>query len=185
MIQTEHQSNHEIADDKGPTMKLTGPQSQQFSEALRDAFDRQSLAEMLWFNLSKDLAAISLAGNLREIVFDLMRKADQEGWTDQLIDAARKYNPGNPLLRAFAEQLPPVTGATPEKTDVGSTGVAQDDELIALREIIRANKRRLGVLELQAAKYGINTPPEVTIEIEDLKRELRKREQRLRSLGGA
>jgi hypothetical protein len=39
-------------------------------------------------------------------------------------------------------------------------------------KIIRAKKRRLNALYLQAARYGINTPPEVSIEIEDLEKEI-------------
>jgi hypothetical protein len=43
--------------------------------------------------------------------------------------------------------------------------------------VIREKKRRLGKLELTAARYGINTPPEVTIEIEDLENEIAELEQ--------
>jgi hypothetical protein len=49
------------------------------------------------------------------------------------------------------------------------------DELLAIK------KRRLNVLELQAARYGIDTPPHVTIEIEDLKREIAALKQDLSS----
>jgi hypothetical protein len=44
-------------------------------------------------------------------------------------------------------------------------------------EIIRAKKRRLNALNLQAARYGINAPPEVSIEIEDLEKEIRQLER--------
>jgi CHAT domain len=46
---------------------------------------------------------------------------------------------------------------------------SDDDERQAL---IREKRRRLHQRELTAARYGINTPPEVAIEIEDLKREI-------------
>jgi CHAT domain len=41
-----------------------------------------------------------------------------------------------------------------------------DDSLLSIK------RRRLNVLQLQAARYGIDTPPHVTIEIEDLTREI-------------
>jgi hypothetical protein len=44
-------------------------------------------------------------------------------------------------------------------------------------EIIRAKRRRLQALHLQAARYGINTAPEVSIEIEDLEKEIRQLQQ--------
>jgi len=43
-------------------------------------------------------------------------------------------------------------------------------------EVIRLKKRRLQALLLQAARYGINTAPEISIEIEDLEREIKQLE---------
>jgi transposase len=54
----------------------------------------------------------------------------------------------------------------------------------ALRELIRANRRRLNQRQLQAAKYGIGADPAITIEIEDLTREIAKLERELQKLGG-
>lgn len=51
----------------------------------------------------------------------------------------------------------------------GEAMTQSDDERQAL---IREKKRRLHQRELTAARYGINTPPEVAIEIEDLTREI-------------
>jgi hypothetical protein len=61
-------------------------------------------------------------------------------------------------------------------------GVSVGDGQKHLRELLTAKRRRLNVLELQAAKYGIAAPPHVTIEIEDLRREIAELEARL---GGA
>src|SRR5439155_1376495 len=41
-------------------------------------------------------------------------------------------------------------------------------------DIIRLKRRRLQALNLRAAQYGINTPPEVSIEIEDLEKEIKQ-----------
>jgi hypothetical protein len=41
------------------------------------------------------------------------------------------------------------------------------------QKLADARKRRLDVLELQAAELGISTPPQIAIEIEDLRAQLR------------
>ncbi len=67
----------------------------------------------------------------------------------------------------------------------GSGGQDVEDERIErLRELIRANRRRLNQRQLQAAKYGIGADPAITIEIEDLTREIAKLERELQKLGG-
>ena len=57
-------------------------------------------------------------------------------------------------------------------------------EIEALRELIRTNRRRLNQRQLQAAKYGIGVDPSISIEIEDLTKEIAKLERELKQLGG-
>jgi hypothetical protein len=57
-------------------------------------------------------------------------------------------------------------------------------EITTLRELIRANRRRLNQRQLQAAKYGIGVDPSISIEIEDLTKEIAKQERELKALGG-
>ncbi len=45
----------------------------------------------------------------------------------------------------------------------------QDKHTLQLREI---NLRRLQILELQAAQFGINVPPHILLEIEDIKEKI-------------
>jgi hypothetical protein len=72
--------------------------------------------------------------------------------------------------------------------NAGNTSVSGQDtraERIAeLNELIQAKKRLLHKLEMQEATYGINTPPHVSIGIEDAKKEIAGLERELRSLGG-
>src|SRR5690349_10957548 len=42
------------------------------------------------------------------------------------------------------------------------------EEAEHLQELVRANKRRLHKLELQAATFGVRCPPEILNEIEDI-----------------
>lgn len=60
----------------------------------------------------------------------------------------------------------------------------QAEERESLRELIRTNRRRLNQRQLQAAKYGINVDPSISIEIEDLTKEIAKLERDLKALGG-
>ncbi|MBC8076282.1 MAG: hypothetical protein H7Y32_09435 [Chloroflexales bacterium] len=46
-----------------------------------------------------------------------------------------------------------------------------------MSDIVREKKRRLQQLQLTQARYGINTPPEITIEIEDLVAEIAQLER--------
>jgi hypothetical protein len=60
----------------------------------------------------------------------------------------------------------------------------QAEEIENLRDLIRTNRRRLNQRQLQAAKYGINVDPSISIEIEDLSKEIAKLERELKALGG-
>ena len=51
-----------------------------------------------------------------------------------------------------------------------------------MKKIIKRDKRRLQLLKEQAAIRGLNTPPEITIEIEDLEQKIPKKQDRLQQL---
>lgn len=83
-------------------------------------------------------------------------------------DAANGYwRIRNPLLeQALREWLDEVDPAVLQGT------VAVRDSDIHGSEIIAAKRRRLHALEMQRAQFGILTPPYITMEIEDLQREI-------------
>jgi V8-like Glu-specific endopeptidase len=86
-------------------MALTGQQFEDFWKALREAFNAASLTQMVRFGLGKRLDDISTAGNLRQLVFELIEDAERAGYTMRLLNAARQSQPGNQALLAFAEQF--------------------------------------------------------------------------------
>ncbi|MUG99208.1 hypothetical protein F7734_45725 [Scytonema sp. UIC 10036] len=89
-------------------MNLSGQQWKQLQEALLDAFpNKSSLEQMLLFGLDKNLDAIAEGGSLENIVFNLIKTSKAQGWLVDLIDAARKENPGNSKLSAIALELLP------------------------------------------------------------------------------
>lgn len=97
--------------------QLTGQQFSDFSAALLDAYDYFSLQSMLKFRLDKNLN--QMAGDsstpFDQVVFQVINKADKQGWVYRLLLAARESNPGNPTLLAFAQQFGLVPGDTPSR----------------------------------------------------------------------
>jgi hypothetical protein len=87
-------------------MRLSGQQRRILQEALIGAFPyKSSLKQMLSFGLDKNLDAIAGGNNLQDIVFTVIEAAEAQGWVEDLVRAAREQNPGNPALKAIAQEL--------------------------------------------------------------------------------
>src|SRR5689334_21765490 len=97
-------------------MPLSGSQFKQLQEALLSAFPTQSeLAQMVQFGLNQNLDAIAGTGRLADVVFQLIRWAEAQSRTVELVTIARDVNPGNLALRAFAEGFLNQTSSRHEK----------------------------------------------------------------------
>lgn len=71
-------------------------------EAFTEAYDEDTLDEMLRFRLEKKLFKIVPKGSLNTIVFKLLDKATMEGWETKLIREAYRFNPGSEhMLRIY------------------------------------------------------------------------------------
>ena len=87
-------------------MNLSGSQRETLIKALINAFPRKaSLEQMLSLKLDKNLDSIAEGADLKTIVFKLIQIAEAENWVGNLIDAARRSNPGNQLLKDIAAEL--------------------------------------------------------------------------------
>ena len=88
-------------------MKLSGKQKEELQKAILSAFpELQPLQQMLKFRLEKHLPEFSSTNNsLSKIIFDLIEKAECEGWLEELVDKAHEYNSGNPELKQFVESF--------------------------------------------------------------------------------
>jgi len=87
-------------------MDLSGSQYEQLTDALLQAFPSQArLRRMVRYRLGMNLSAISMGDDLTSIVFGLIEEAEAGGWTAELIVAACRSNPSNPLLRDIAQAL--------------------------------------------------------------------------------
>ncbi|MEI6047247.1 MAG: effector-associated domain EAD1-containing protein, partial [Chloroflexota bacterium] len=131
-------------------MKLTGSQYKLFTEALLSAFPSQpDLSWMVRTRLNQNLEAIAKGDNLRDIVSNLIKWAEADGQTNELLNAACQEKPGNPELKAFAEKLKleqreaePKT--TPDKTDESGQPNNPTLHQIYLRRLVE----RIGTLNL-------------------------------------
>ena len=87
-------------------MRLTGPQQERLRTALLSAFaSHAGLAEMVTVTLSTNLHEIVGVGGLSEQVFGLIDWAALQGRLDELVNGAQAMAPGNPELKAFAEEF--------------------------------------------------------------------------------
>jgi len=71
---------------------------------------------------------------------------------------------------ARSRNVPPVVSAEP----------ASDQDMQHLTNLLQTKTRRLYKLQQQAAMYGISTPPEIQMQIEDLEIEIAELKQQLR-----
>jgi len=131
---------------------LTGRQHQQFSEALREAYDAPRLKRMLRFRLEKNLDDITLAPDLEGIVFTLIARAEAEGWTANLLRAARESNPGSPSLLAFAQQF----GLAPTNSPSRSELERIIRETNSFFDVMRW-RTQLGRIETQVCRVEVKT----------------------------
>jgi four helix bundle protein len=60
---------------------------------------------MVRFRLDEDLDTIAGGANFAEIVRNLLRWAEEQGRTQELVEKAYAFNPGNPLLKAVWQEL--------------------------------------------------------------------------------
>lgn len=86
-------------------MILNGQQQEQLSRALRSAFPLTKLDAMLLYRLDKNREDYALGNDYRDVAFRLIQAADMEGWSLNLLAAARETNSKSPELFALAEQF--------------------------------------------------------------------------------
>jgi hypothetical protein len=97
--------------------RLKGDQSEQFRAALLDAYDLQRFDEMLRYQLDRQREHIALGNDLQAIIFRVIERAEDEGWTAQLLQGARASRPENVKLLVFAQQFG-LAPATPPRLEL-------------------------------------------------------------------
>jgi hypothetical protein len=94
-------------------MTLASEEAKMLNDALLSAYTYQSLERMLFFQLGQHLQHIAPPADLRQVIFTVIRTAEMEGWTNELVHAAHDANPGNPMMKRFTAQYVRFQGATP------------------------------------------------------------------------
>jgi hypothetical protein len=95
-------------------MPLPGATVRAVSEALIAAFSEEELEQTLLYRLDKRLDRLSGGGTIEKVVFDVIGKAEREGWTARLVVAAREERPDNAAVASAAELIG-VAAATPPR----------------------------------------------------------------------
>lgn len=85
--------------------RLSGQQKEQLQQAIVDAFDQEELKELLDFRLDLKLDHIAPGAGFDTVVFDVIQKAEREGWTADLLRAIAAKRPNRPDLRSLVARL--------------------------------------------------------------------------------
>jgi|ERR1022692_99602 hypothetical protein len=119
-------------------MEVSRKQIQQVLEALLSAFDYAQLEQLLYFELERDLEDIaSSQTEFPRVCFKLIRRAERDGWLEDLVRAAIENKPRNDKLMALAQDLQldsEKTNSTTTSGIRGSTGPNADDPLLIIED---------------------------------------------------
>jgi Effector-associated domain 1/Trypsin-like peptidase domain len=96
-----------------PSLSLSGAQFRNLNQALRQAFTLARFDQLLRTGLDRNREDIALGDDYEEIVFKVIKTAEAQGWTADLLAAARQAVPGNASLVAVAQDVG-IASATPE-----------------------------------------------------------------------
>ncbi len=89
-----------------PKIRLTSGQMRRLSQSVIEAFpDVEKLDAFLRFRLDRNRSAISLHNETEAVVVDVIQDAQVQGWTAELLTAAREAAPQNAGLQAIAEEV--------------------------------------------------------------------------------
>jgi hypothetical protein len=131
---------------------LTGDQYQQLVEGLVEAFYTNGALEMmLQFRLGKGLNAIVPPGPLVNQAFYLVQAAEAEGWTRELVEAARKSRPRNAKLLAVGQSIGTPTNVPP--TPVLERVIKETNQF----HDIAKWREAMGLVETQVCRIRIPT----------------------------
>jgi hypothetical protein len=83
---------------------MDGRQMKRFCDALSEAFNENSLTQLLKFHLNKNLVQLVPPGDLNTVVFNLTALASQEGWLGDLIVRASEERPRNLELQSIQSE---------------------------------------------------------------------------------
>ena len=134
-------------------MSLTGQQLRALRNALVDAFNPASFEQMLRFELNKKVENIAGSGPLNSVAFKVIDAAEMEGWTLDLVRAARITNPGNASLHQIADMLSLSSTRELQPAVLNFEKVVRDGAPFLDPTVFRS---KLGRIELQVCAIELN-----------------------------
>jgi hypothetical protein len=86
-------------------MRLSGELSAEFQEALMDAFNKESLAQMVYLKLNENLEDIVADGSMKDVTFNLIQELAKQDRVLELAEGALKANSTNRKLKTFVDKI--------------------------------------------------------------------------------
>lgn len=90
---------------EGHSLQLTPRQVEQFHQALLGAFTRADLEQVAYIATGQPYSTLVGQGSFSEEVWNLIMWANRHNQVRALLQQARRRNPGNIMLRSFADAL--------------------------------------------------------------------------------
>lgn len=86
-------------------LELTGAQHERLESTIVKLFDHNALERLLRYRLEVTLGNIVGPGSHQDVVFDVIGRAQQEGWLDDFLLAASEARPNHPVLEALKTEV--------------------------------------------------------------------------------
>lgn len=134
------------------TLQLSGQQKGQLHAALFEALNVLEFTKLVSFRLGKNPNQfLPVNGTLEQAIYDLVDRANGEGWISNLLIKAREATPGNPKLYAVAQEAGLVSSSTQKLTEAfESTIKIQNNQLD-----VAVWRSRLGEIEFTVCRIEI------------------------------
>jgi hypothetical protein len=153
-------------------------------ELLNVSFTAEELRHLCYDEFKAVYMKLSEGMSKETVIHHLIEYGEIQGQLGRLLSIIQEKSPHQyALYEDKVMKGAAATVSTPSHPTVNGPEVDLDSEaeVEQLKKLIAENTRRLYVLQQKAAQYGLSTPPEVTIEIEDLEAKIAELKQKLKS----
>jgi hypothetical protein len=144
-------------------------------ELLNVSFTAEELRHLCYDEFKAVYMKLSEGMSKETVIHHLIEYGEIQGQLGRLLSIIQEKSPHQYALYKD-KVIKGTAGAVSAPSDMPDI-----DEVEQLKKLIAENTRRLYVLQQKAAQYGLSTPPEVTIEIEDLEAKIAELKQKLKS----
>jgi hypothetical protein len=183
-VVTSHSTQEQI---QGAAIPSTAPKipraynTRTIRELVNISFTAEELRHLCYDEFRAVYMKLSEGMSKETVIHHLIEYCEIQGQLERLLDSIEKQAPHQYAL--YKDRLmkgAAVTVSTPSHPTVNGPEVDLDS-VEHVKKLIATKTRRLHALQLQAAQYGLSTPPEVILQIEDLEAEIAELKQKLKS----